>query len=109
MVEYTVWIWLDKETAGPDVDWNYPAYGTVVTEDPRDTHNGGIWGWKQNYQVWIWCSDEQGEYWYNVIYGGDSKEWGNYAASYLEKPNRNGEYVGEKVYKTAWVWLYNND
>lgn len=112
-VRYVVWVWLDKENSAPDSNWEYPEIGTVTLDDPRYSHKGGVWNWKQQYIIWEWRSESGEEYWVDAIqslhYNPEKDDpndlWSQYASSSVTCPNRKGKYIGEKVYKTAWVWI----
>lgn len=111
-ITYKAYVWLNNESDTKDYYADtYPVYGTVVTKDPRSTHEGGFWGWESQTLIWKWIVDENGGFWncrsQKMSYSSDeiSDEWNKYAYSYVEAPQRDGKYEGEEVVKSAWVWL----
>lgn len=83
-----------------------PPYGTVVTSPP--TGNYSCEGWCGVRVTYTWKVDEYGGYWApsSTTSLSPSKvlEWDKYAGPYTDYPERDGT-PGEKVVKTAWVWL----
>lgn len=84
-----------------------PEYGTVRTSRPSNDETSD-WNWQAGTYTYTWQVDIIGGFWgVSIQYGSsmiDLDLWDSYARP-ATMPTRDGEYEGEKIVVTVWVWL----